>query len=148
MAKEQEVDQVRGEGEPRGDGGRPEADRSLPWGGSSEAIGPGSTLDGGQETRGGAAYPPRRAPGASFPGVGRRTVPTGKVARRRSRPGMEEALKARNGDPLKAELDNAMKRLGELSMENELLWARARCPALKPEGGRRKAIRNGQEDET
>ena len=32
--------------------------------------------------------------------------------------GMEEALKARNGDPLKAELDNAMKRLGELTMEN------------------------------
>ena len=42
--------------------------------------------------------------------------------------GMEEALKVRNGDPLKAELDNAMKRLGELSMENELLWARVRRP--------------------
>ena len=42
--------------------------------------------------------------------------------------GMEEALKARNGDPLKAELDNAMKRLGELTMENELLWVRVRRP--------------------
>ena len=42
---------------------------------------------------------------------------------------MEEALKARNGDPLKAELDNAMKRLGELTMENELLWARVRRPS-------------------
>jgi len=42
--------------------------------------------------------------------------------------GMEEALKARNGDHLKAELDNAMKRLGELTMENELLWARVRRP--------------------
>jgi transposase len=42
--------------------------------------------------------------------------------------GMEEALKARNGDPLKVELDNAMKRLGELTMENELLWARVRHP--------------------
>ena len=42
--------------------------------------------------------------------------------------GMEEALKARNGDPLKGELDNAMKRLGELTMENELLWARVRRP--------------------
>jgi len=42
--------------------------------------------------------------------------------------GMEEALKTRNGDPLKAELDNAMKRLGELTMENELLWARVRRP--------------------
>ena len=42
--------------------------------------------------------------------------------------GLEEALKARNGDPLKAELDHAMKRLGELTMENELLWARVRRP--------------------
>ena len=42
--------------------------------------------------------------------------------------GMEEALKARHGDPLKGELDNAMKRLGELTMENELLWARVRRP--------------------
>jgi transposase len=42
--------------------------------------------------------------------------------------GMEEALKAHNGDPLKGELDNAMKRLGELTMENELLWARVRRP--------------------
>jgi len=42
--------------------------------------------------------------------------------------GMEDALKARNGDPLKAELGNAMKRLGELTMENELLWARVRRP--------------------
>ena len=42
--------------------------------------------------------------------------------------GMEEALTARNGDPLQGELDNAMKRLGELTMENELLWARVRRP--------------------
>ena len=42
--------------------------------------------------------------------------------------GMEEALKARGGDPLKAELDHAMQRLGELTMENELLWARVRRP--------------------
>jgi len=42
--------------------------------------------------------------------------------------GMEEALKARNGDPLKAELDQAMKRLGELTMENELLRVRVRRP--------------------
>jgi transposase len=42
--------------------------------------------------------------------------------------GMEETLKARGGDPLKVELDNAMKRLGELTMENELLWARVRRP--------------------
>jgi transposase len=42
--------------------------------------------------------------------------------------GMEAALKTRNGDPLQGELDNAMKRLGELTMENELLWARLRRP--------------------
>jgi len=42
--------------------------------------------------------------------------------------GMEEALKARGGDPLQAELDHAMQRLGKLSMENELLWARVRRP--------------------
>ena len=42
--------------------------------------------------------------------------------------GMEEALKARNGDPLKAELDMAMQRIGELTMENELLWVRVRRP--------------------
>ena len=42
--------------------------------------------------------------------------------------GMEEPLKARNGDPLKAELDTAMQRIGELTMENELLWVRVRRP--------------------
>ena len=42
--------------------------------------------------------------------------------------GMEEALKARNGDPLKAELDTAMQRIGKLTMENELLWGRVRRP--------------------
>ena len=35
--------------------------------------------------------------------------------------GIETALKEREGDPLKKELDQAMKRIGELSMENELL---------------------------
>jgi hypothetical protein len=42
--------------------------------------------------------------------------------------GMEEALKARNGDPLKAELDTAMQRIGEITMENELLWVQVRRP--------------------
>ena len=51
---------------------------------------------------------------------------------------MEEALKARNGDPLKAELDNAMKRLGELTMENELLWARVRRPGPLARGRSKK----------
>jgi len=38
--------------------------------------------------------------------------------------GMESGLKERGGDPLKKELDATMKRLGEISMENELLKAR------------------------
>jgi hypothetical protein len=42
--------------------------------------------------------------------------------------GVEEALKARNSDPLKAELDTAMQRIGELTMQNELLWIRVRHP--------------------
>jgi hypothetical protein len=39
---------------------------------------------------------------------------------------MDEGLKARRGDPVQAELDTAMKRVGELTMENELLWQRVR----------------------
>lgn len=42
--------------------------------------------------------------------------------------GMDEGLKSRIGDPLQAELDSAMKRIGELTMANELLWARVRQP--------------------
>ena len=35
--------------------------------------------------------------------------------------GIEEGLKDRAGDPLQAELDAAMRHIGELSMENELM---------------------------
>jgi transposase len=42
--------------------------------------------------------------------------------------GRGEALKARNGDPLKAESDTSMQRIGEVTRENELLWARVRLP--------------------
>jgi hypothetical protein len=38
--------------------------------------------------------------------------------------GMEEALKSHEGDPLSGELDAAMRRIGEISMENELLRER------------------------
>lgn len=38
--------------------------------------------------------------------------------------GMEEALKSHEADPLSAELDAAMRRIGEISMENELLRER------------------------
>jgi transposase len=40
--------------------------------------------------------------------------------------GMESSLKSRDIDPLSDELDKAMKRIGELSMENELLKERCR----------------------
>lgn len=40
--------------------------------------------------------------------------------------GIEVSLKARNGDPLAVELDAAMRRIGEITMENELLREKAR----------------------
>lgn len=40
--------------------------------------------------------------------------------------GIDTALKAREGDPLTAELDAAMRRIGEITMENELLREKAR----------------------
>ncbi len=40
--------------------------------------------------------------------------------------GIESSLKSRAGDPLQAQLDLAKKRIGELSMENELLRERSR----------------------
>lgn len=49
--------------------------------------------------------------------------------------GIDTALKSRTGDPLKAEYEQAMKRVGELTMENELLWQRVRRPG--PLSGRR-----------
>lgn len=39
---------------------------------------------------------------------------------------IESALKSREGDPLAAELDAAMRRIGEITMENELLREKAR----------------------
>lgn len=43
--------------------------------------------------------------------------------------GIDASLKVRTGDPVQAELDTAMKRIGELTMENELLRARMEKPA-------------------
>jgi len=40
--------------------------------------------------------------------------------------GIEGSLKSRNNEPLQEELDLAKKRIGELSMENELLRERSR----------------------
>ena len=42
--------------------------------------------------------------------------------------GIDASLKKRQGDPVKAELDAAMKRIGELTMENELLRAKMEKP--------------------
>jgi transposase len=41
--------------------------------------------------------------------------------------GIDAGLKEREGDPVQAGLDAAMKRIGELTMQNELLWQRVRC---------------------
>ena len=49
---------------------------------------------------------------------------------------LDGALKEREVDTANAELAAAMQRIGELSMENELLRARSRIPALWPAGGR------------
>ena len=38
--------------------------------------------------------------------------------------GIEASLREREGDPVKADLDAALKRVGELTMENELLRMR------------------------
>lgn len=46
--------------------------------------------------------------------------------RRRALGGIDASLREREGTPEQAELDAAMKRIGELSMENELLRTRCR----------------------
>jgi hypothetical protein len=50
--------------------------------------------------------------------------------RERGLAGIEVALRERSGEPLQQELDVAMKRIGELTMENELL--RERCRRTGP----------------
>lgn len=55
--------------------------------------------------------------------------------RDRAQAGIDAALRERTGEPLQIELDQAMKRIGELSMENELL--RERCRAKVPLAPRR-----------
>ena len=50
--------------------------------------------------------------------------------RDRAHAGIDASLRERTGDPVQVALDHAMKRIGELSMENELL--RERCTAKFP----------------
>lgn len=46
--------------------------------------------------------------------------------RDRAMQGLEEGLREREGDPIQAALDEANRRIGELSMEVELLREKAR----------------------
>ncbi|MDT8442615.1 MAG: hypothetical protein RQ723_13320 [Desulfuromonadales bacterium] len=55
--------------------------------------------------------------------------------RDRALAGMDAGLKERDGDPVQDQLDAAMRRIGELSMENELLRGRIERPG--PLVGRR-----------
>ena len=126
MSNDVDGDQVRGEVSP---GGRREAigRPKSPWGGRSWAIGPGSTLDAARKRE----VVLRILRGEPLELLSRELgVELYRLEKWRDAAlaGMEETLKARNGDPLKSELDNAMKRLGELPMENELFWARVRRP--------------------
>lgn len=52
--------------------------------------------------------------------------------------GMEVLLKEHKDHPLQEELDRAKKKIGELSMENELLWKRARKANPFPMGKSKK----------
>ncbi|NTV15307.1 MAG: IS3 family transposase [Desulfobulbaceae bacterium] len=42
--------------------------------------------------------------------------------------GIDVSLRQRQTDPVQTELNQAMRRIGELTMENELLWERVRKP--------------------
>ena len=50
--------------------------------------------------------------------------------KRRGLDAIEASVKERGADPLQSELNDALKRIGELSMENELL--RVRCKTASP----------------
>ena len=59
--------------------------------------------------------------------------------RDRALAGIDAGLKSRRTDPVQVELDAAMKRLGELTMENELLYERCRRSKVGfPKGRSRK----------
>ena len=51
--------------------------------------------------------------------------------------GLEAGLKTRTSDPLQARLDDAVRRVGELSMENEILRKERELQARRPLTGRR-----------
>jgi len=51
--------------------------------------------------------------------------------------GLEAGLKTRTGDPLEARLNDAVRRVGELSLENEILRKERELQARRPLTGRR-----------
>ncbi|MEX3985276.1 transposase [Paraburkholderia sp. EG287A] len=51
--------------------------------------------------------------------------------------GMEAGLKARTSDPLRARLNDAVRRVGELSVENEILRRERELQARRPLTARR-----------
>ena len=57
--------------------------------------------------------------------------------RQKAEAALEEALKERGADPADGQLAAAMQRIGELSMENELLRARIERPGPLGRGGSR-----------
>ena len=75
----------------------------------------------------GAAPATGRIGRSPVPRVEHRDLPPGAVGGK-ALSGIDSSLKERQGDPVQAELDQAMRRIGELTMENELLWQRVRNP--------------------
>lgn len=58
--------------------------------------------------------------------------------RERGLAGIDEALRERDGDPVQAELEAAIRRVGELSMENELLREKIRAAVPLGQGRSRR----------
>ena len=76
----------------------------------------------------------REAGATSVAPVGRRDLPA-EQWREKAIGGIDASLKQRKGDPVQAELDSAMKRIGELTMQVELL--EAKTETFGPLGRRR-----------
>ena len=100
----------------------------LTWGGRSAGpVGAGPALERGAQARGGAAAAARRGCELLSRELG---VPIYKLEqwRQKADAALEGALKERESDPANGELAAAMQRIGELSMEVELLRAKIGRP--------------------
>ena len=120
----------RKKGSVGGRGGSPEGDRSghpRRGGGGRSALDSAGVSPASQRSRCGCCAGSRwRRCRGSWGWSGYRL----EQWRDRAFDGIDAALRERAGDPVQVELDQAMKRIGELSMENELL--RERCRAKFP----------------